>query len=66
MQSGDHAVQSIARERAKPPARAGGEREESRAAGLSKSLELNWIKYDMKLYPKLYSNCLPPPATVES
>lgn len=41
---------------------ADGERGESWAVTLSKSLQLHGIKSNMKLYPKFHSNCLPPPA----
>lgn len=43
-------------------AEADGERGESWAVTLSKSLQLHRIKSNMKLYPKFHSNCLPPPA----
>lgn len=62
-QSGDTATQSSARERVQGTLQLEQiERGESWAVTLSKSLQLHWIRSNMKLYPKFHSNCLPPPA----
>lgn len=62
VQSGDCAAQSSTTETANLQL-GQMERGKSRAATLSQSLPLHWITYNMKVYPKLYSNSLPPPAT---